>query len=168
MNTLKLKDTAPLFELPEANGGIYSLEKDLGERKGWRFIVFFRGTWCPACKQDLTEIEESKSYFDGKDVHFTAISTDTLEASAAYKKENNFSFPILAEAPLDLLEQYGVYYHGEDAPYEDHGTHGEAAYFLLDENGTILYQQKQTSPFGRPSAKELRKIVQYIQKNLKK
>lgn len=65
MNSLKLKDSAALFELPAATEGMYSLENDLNDRKGWRFIVFFRGTWCSACKQDLTEIEESKSYIDG-------------------------------------------------------------------------------------------------------
>ncbi|WP_019415270.1 peroxiredoxin [Paenisporosarcina sp. TG20] len=167
MNSLKLGTEAPLFNLPEASGGTYSLEQDLTDRKGWRFILFFRGTWCSVCKLDLSEIEESKSYFDGKNIHFTAISTDTQQDSTSFKEELNLSFPILSDAPLNLLNQYGVFHHGEDAPYEDHGTHGEAAYFLLDEKGNILYQQKQTSPFGRPNAKELRKIVTYIKKNLK-
>lgn len=167
MNSLKLGSQAPLFELSATNGETYSLEKDLTDRSGWRFILFFRGAWCSVCKQDLSEVEESKSYFDDKNVHFTAISTDNLKDSASLKEELNLSFPVLAEASLDLLNQYGVFYHDKDAPYEDHGTHGEAAYFLLDEKGTILYQQKQTSPFGRPNTKELRKIVQYIKKNLK-
>ena len=167
MNSLILGNQAPLFELPKASGGTYSLKQDLNERAGWRLIVFFRGAWCPVCKQDLSEIEESKSYFDDKNVHFTAISTDSQQASTSLKEELELSFPILSDASLDLLNQYGVFYHGEDAPYEDHGVHGEAAYFLLDEKGNILYQQKQTSPFGRPNAKELRKIVQYIKKNLK-
>ena len=51
--------------------------------------------------------------------------------------------------------------------YEAHGVHGEPAYFLVDENGTLLYHQRQTSPFGRPSATELRKIITYIAKNLR-
>ncbi len=167
MNSLKLGSTAPNFELPEASGGRYSLEQDLIDRKGWRFIIFFRGAWCSVCKIDLSEIEESLSYFDGKEVHFTALSTDNLEDTTAFKEELNLSFPILSDASKDLLSDYGVFYHEEDAPYEDHGTHGEAAYFLLDENGKVLYQQKQTSPFGRPNAKELRKIVKYIRTKLK-
>lgn len=167
MNSLNLGSQAPLFELLATNGETYSLEQDLKDRSGWRFILFFRGAWCSVCKQDLSEVEESKSYFDDKNVHFTAISTDNLTDSASLTEELNLSFPVLAEASLDLLNEYGVFYHDEDAPYEDHGTHGEAAYFLLDEKGTILYQQKQTSPFGRPNTKELRKIVQYIKKNMK-
>lgn len=167
MNTLQLGNKTPLFELPQAQGGTYSLEQDITDRKGWRFLVFFRGAWCSVCNQDLKEIEESISYFESKEVHFTALSTDTQEDSLVMKEEHGLSFPILSDASKELLDQYGVYYHDEDAPYQDHGTHGEAAYFLLDGEGNLLYQQKQTSPFGRPTAKEFRKIVQYIKKNLK-
>ncbi|HDK5728355.1 TPA: peroxiredoxin, partial [Staphylococcus pseudintermedius] len=48
------------------------------------------------------------------------------------------------------------------------GTHNEPAYFLVSEDNRLLYQQKQTNPFGRPSMIELRKIIQYIQKSYKK
>ncbi|KAA0958003.1 redoxin domain-containing protein [Planococcus sp. ANT_H30] len=167
MTTLQLGDKAPQFELPLAEGGTYSLEQDLTDRPGWRFLVFFRGSWCPVCNQDLKEIEESLSYFEGKGVYFTALSTDSQENSLGMKNEHSLSFPLLCDLTTDLLKQYGAYYHGEDAPYEDHGIHGEAAHYLLDEKGNILYQQQQTSPYGRPSATELRKVVQYIKKNLK-
>lgn len=81
--------------------------------------------------------------------------------------EHNFTFSVLADEELKALKAFDVFYHGDDAPYEDHGAHGEPAYFLVDENGKLLYQQRQTSPFGRPNSTELRKIVQYIGKNLK-
>lgn len=67
---------------------------------------------------------------------------------------------------LKVLKAYDVHYHREDDPYEDH-LHGEPAYFLIDEKGELLYQQRQTSPFGRPTVTELRKIVQYIGKTYK-
>lgn len=78
--------------------------------------------------------------------------------------EQKLTFPVLADEELTALKAYDVFYHGDDAPYEDHGAHGKPAYFLVDENGQLLYQQKQTSPFGRPTATELRKIVQFIKK----
>lgn len=167
MNTLQLGNNAPFFTLPRAEGGDYSLEQDLVDRPGWRYIIFFRGAWCSVCNEDLKEIQESLSYFEGKNVHFTALSTDNREDSLAMKEEHNLGFPLLSDAPKDLLDDYGVFYHDENSPYEDHGSHGEAGYFLLDENGKVLYQQTQTSPFGRPTAKEMRKIVAYIRKNLK-
>lgn len=167
MTNLTLGQKVPDFTLQTTSNETHSLEKDLAERNGWHFIVFFRGAWCPACLQDLKDIEDSQSYFQGKNVNFTAISTDELSNLKKFNDEHDFSFPILSDENLDVLRSYGVFYHDHTAPYEDHGSHGEAAYFLFDENGTLLYQQKQTSPFGRPNEKELRKIVQYIDKNRK-
>lgn len=130
-------------------------------------IIFFRGSWCPVCVSDLKSLQESKSYFDEKNVHLLTISTDKKEDLKKMAEENDFTFPVLADEEQEALKAYDVFYHGEEAPYEDHGVHGEPAYFLIDENGKILYQQRQTSPFGRPSVTELRKIVQYVTKNRK-
>jgi peroxiredoxin len=167
MSAFKLGDIVPNFTLPAASGQEYSFEDYQKEHKGWHLIVFFRGAWCPVCVQDLKDLEENKSFFESKNVHFTAISTDKLDNLKKLAEEHNLSFPVLADEELKALKTYDVFYHSEDDPYEDHGAHVEPAYFLVDENGRLLYQQKQTSPFGRPTSTELRKIVQYVGKNLK-
>lgn len=81
--------------------------------------------------------------------------------------ENNLSFLIVSDEYLVDLKAYDVFYHGDAPPYEAHGTHGKPAYFLVKKNGQLLYQQRQTIPFGRPTSTEFRKIVQYIGRNLK-
>jgi peroxiredoxin len=96
------------------------------------------------------------------------VSSDRLENLKTWKEENDFPFVMLADEEYKMLEEYGVYYHNDaTSPYEDEGEHGEPAVFLLDENGMVLFVQKQSAPFGRPDAKEMRKTVKYIQKNLK-
>jgi peroxiredoxin len=167
MSIFKLGDKVPNFTLPEISGQEFSLDTFIKEHKNWQLIIFFRGAWCPVCVHDLKDLEESKSFFEGKNVHLITISTDNLENLRKMAEDNNLSFTILADEKLNALKAYDVFYHGDDAPYEDHGTHGEPAYFLVDENGELLYQQRQTSPFGRPTSTELRKITQYISKNLK-
>lgn len=163
----QLGDRVPNFTLPSIKEEQVSFHSLTNEQKSWHLIVFFRGAWCPVCVQDLNDLEKSKGYFEEKNVHLTAISTDKLENLKKMAEENNLSFPILADEELTALKEYGVHYHSKSDPYEDHGEHGEPGYFLTDETGRLLYQQKQTSPFGRPTATELRKIVQYIQKNLR-
>jgi peroxiredoxin len=167
MADFQLGDKIPNFTLPSVSGEEFSFEVHQSEHKSGHLIIFFRGSWCPVCVQDLKDLEESKSFFEGKNVHILTISTDKLDSLKAMAQEHQISFPVLADEDLTALKAFNVFYHGEDAPYEDHGAHGEPAYFLVDENGRLLYQQKQTSPFGRPSTTELRKIVQYIGKNLK-
>lgn len=112
-------------------------------------------------------MEESKGYFESKNIHIRAISTDNLDDLKKMSEDNHFSFPVLSDESFESLDAYDVFTHREDDPYEDHGKHGEPAHFLTDENGRLLYQHKQTNPFGRPTAVELRKTIQYIKKNLK-
>jgi peroxiredoxin len=167
MSTFELGQPVPDFNLSASSGEVYRFDDYRKQKGGWHLIIFFRGSWCPACMGDLEELEKSKGYFEGKNIHITAISTDKLDALKKMVEEHNFTFPVLSDENLETLKTYKVHYHDENAPYEDHGVHGEPAYFLVDERGNLLYQQRQTSPFGRPSATELRKITQYISKNLK-
>lgn len=167
MANFKLGDKIPNFELPSTQGDQYDIESFRNDNKGWHLIIFFRGAWCPVCMEDLKDLEKNKSYFEDKGVYLTTLSTDTLEGLKQMVEEHQFSFPVLSDRDLNVLKAYDVFYHSDNDPYEDHGAHGEPAYFLTDEEGRLLYQQKQTSPFGRPTTTELRKIVQYIKKNLK-
>ncbi|MBX9994549.1 MULTISPECIES: peroxiredoxin family protein [Priestia] len=167
MTQLKLNENIPNFILPSTTGETFSYETHQKEHQSWPLIIFFRGAWCPVCVQDLKDLEENKNYFESKNVHLITISTDELDNLKKMADESNLSYPVLSDKNLEALKAFDVFFHGEDAPYEDHGAHGEPAYFLVDEKGRLLYQQKQTSPFGRPTSTELRKIVQYISKNLK-
>lgn len=167
MARFNLGDKIPNFELPSTSGHPYSLEEFRNEKKGWHFIIFFRGAWCPVCLEDLKDLEKNKAYFEERDVYMTTISTDKLDNLKNMVEEHQLTFPVLSDPDLNVLKAYDVFYHSDNEPYEDHGAHGEPAFFLIDEEGRLLYQQKQTSPFGRPTTTELRKIVQYIKKNKK-
>ncbi|WP_227395014.1 peroxiredoxin family protein [Jeotgalibacillus aurantiacus] len=164
MKTFKLGEKAPNFELTSTTGETYSLEN---ERNGWQLIVFFRGSWCPVCQKDLKEYSDHLSKFTENNVNVVAISTDTNENLSTFKQEYELKFPVLSDEKHEVFDAYGVFYHGEDAPYEDHGEHGEPGYFILDEEGRVLFQHRQSGPFGRPDAESLRKTIRYIQKNLK-
>lgn len=168
MNEYKLGEKVTDFTLPTTSETEYSFE-DFRKENGsyWHLLIYFRGSWCPACMQELKELQENQSYFEDKQIKITTISTDHLDSLKKMVDEHDFTFPVLADQHLSFLKEYGVHYHDESSPYEDHGTHGEPAYFLTDENAKLLYQQRQTNPFGRPHPKELRKIIQYIKKNLK-
>lgn len=167
MSDFALGKPVPDFTLPAVSEVDYRFNTYRKQKEGLHLLIFFRGSWCPACISDLTELEKSQGYFEDKNIHLTTISTDNLNALKDMVQEHHFTFPVLADENHEALKAYDVHYHGENAPYEDHGTHGEPAYFLVDENGNLLYQQRQTSPFGRPTAADLRKIVLYIRKNLK-
>ncbi|WP_214808176.1 peroxiredoxin [Exiguobacterium sp. s102] len=167
MSTFQLGTHIPSFTLPSTTGEDYHYPSSKKQDNNWQLIIFFRGAWCPVCVADLKELEENKGFFDKHGVDLITIATDQLKNLSEMTSKEQLSFPVLSDEELKVLKDFDVYYHGEDSPYEDHGLHGEPAYFLVDETGSLLYQQRQTSPFGRPTATELRKIIMYIKKNLK-
>lgn len=168
MSVFKLNDQAPDFELTGLDRKEYHLSDMLEQNdEKWFLLIYFRGSWCPACMEELDELEDTISYFDKHNISLLTITHDEKTSLEKMMKEHQFSFPVLLDEDFSFLKSYDVYYHGEDAPYEDHGKHAEPAYFLLNEEGKVLYQQRQTNPFGRPHAKELRKTIQYIRRNLK-
>ncbi|SDO22387.1 hypothetical protein [Alkalicoccus daliensis] len=45
MSEFKLGQQVPEISLPAASGETYHLSEDQKKREGWRFIVYFRGSW---------------------------------------------------------------------------------------------------------------------------
>jgi peroxiredoxin len=167
VSTFQLTDTVPDFTLPTVAGEKFAFNEHREKHDSWHLIVFFRGAWCPVCQEELREFQANKEKFEEQDVHLLAISNDDLEDLQEYANKENITFPIMADNELEAIKAFDVHYHGEDAPYEDHGQHGEPAYFLVNEKGELMYQQQQTGPFGRPHPDELLRLVKYIKKNVK-
>ncbi|WP_394217696.1 peroxiredoxin family protein [Halobacillus trueperi] len=165
--SFKLNQHAPDFKLSSVQGEEFHFSEDLKGNNHWYLFVYFRGSWCPVCMSELDEFQNTLSYFEEHDIKFAAITHESKDSLEKMVSEHDFTFPILIDENLEFLSHYQVHYHDEHAPYEDHGTHGEPAYFLTDEQGRVLYQQRQTSPFGRPHPDEIRKIIKYIRENMK-
>ncbi|MGI2326907.1 peroxiredoxin family protein [Planococcus sp. YIM B11945] len=166
MSGFALGQETPDFSLPATTGETFTFNDHKSKQAGWHLIVFFRGSWCSACIKTLKDLEENKAYFKGENIHVITISTDFLDDLTAMAEEHQFSFPVLADENLEALKAYEVYFHGDGAPFEDTGTHGEPAYFLVNDKGELLYQQRQTNPYGRPTAAEIQQIVAFIRKKL--
>lgn len=93
MSKFSLGDKIPDFTLPATNDTEFSFELYRRKNKNWFLIIFFRGSWCPVCVQDLKELEENKGFFEKKNVQLITISTDTISNLKNMVNENQFSFP---------------------------------------------------------------------------
>lgn len=166
MPNFSLGDSMPGFTLPAVSGELFSFDPQKKMERQWHLLVFFRGSWCSACIKALEDLELNKKAFEEGHIRLITVSTDKLADLKNMSRELKFTFPMLADENFKVLNQYGVYIHGDNAPYEDTGVHGEPAYFLMDEEGKLLYQQRQTSPYGRPTADGLQQVVEFIKKKM--
>lgn len=103
---------APDFELTSINGqsvSLASMRKD-----GPVVVVFYRGDWCPICRQQLTELAEAKPQFDARGASVVAVSVDAAEKNAALAERVGANFPLLADPDLATIRAYDVEHVGED------------------------------------------------------
>lgn len=94
---------APLFELKNSEGTIYSLEK----LKGKYVVIHFAATWCPFCNAEAPSLEELYQSYQNKNVEVIII--DVREDKSLVQKLQErfkFSFPVLLDEDGAVSAKY--------------------------------------------------------------
>jgi peroxiredoxin len=96
-------------------------------------LVFYPADWSPVCGDQVALYNEILSEFHEYDAEILGISVDGVWCHAAFARERNLHFPLLAdfEPKGAVARLYGAYREGE-------GT-SERALFVLDADGIIRW-----------------------------
>ncbi|GEN52371.1 peroxiredoxin family protein [Halobacillus faecis] len=165
MSELRLGERVPNFILPTVTGEQFLLEEHQeSHRDCWHVIVFFRGSWSPACVRALKEMEDHLEQLTNEHVTVMAIAAENDAELKRLSEKENLTFPLLSDEFLSINEVFGVF----TASQEGIGSYGEPACFLINHDGELLYQQKQTGPFGRACAGDLLETVRYLKNQQQK
>jgi peroxiredoxin len=106
----------------------------LSELRGHPVIlVFYPADWSPVCGDQVALYNEILSEFREYDAEILGISVDGVWCHAAFARDRNLHFPLLAdfEPKGAVARLYGAYREGE-------GT-SERALFVLDGDGIIRW-----------------------------
>lgn len=162
MADMQIGNRVPNFTLPSVTGEQFLLEAHQEKhRNAWHVVVFFRGCWSLECRLTLRELEKELTDFHTQNLTVTAISTDDRKALEQMVLQEQLSFPVLFDEFFSITDAFGVFINHDD-------QHGEPASFIINDLGELVFQQKQTGPFGRPSPQDLIHNVQYIKKHRQK
>jgi peroxiredoxin len=103
-------------------------------------LVFYPADWSPVCGDQLTLYNEVLDEFQRYDAKVVGISVDGSWSHAAFAKQRNLHFPLLAdfEPKGRVARLYGIY-------SEQNGLSNRAL-FVIDEAGTIRWSY--VSPMG--------------------
>lgn len=74
-------------------------------------LKFYRGGWCPYCSSELMAFDEMTGELERYNISIFALSRDTPEQATVHKLRDGLSFPLLTDANLDVIRQYGVEHH---------------------------------------------------------
>ncbi|MGB1699676.1 MAG: peroxiredoxin family protein [Nannocystaceae bacterium] len=146
---LTVGSSAPAFTLASTTDADLSLEELRGD--GPKFVVFYRGDWCPICRKQLRGLDARRSELQARGADVIAISVDDLETSAGLVDRLDLSFPLLSDTELTTVRSFGV----EDTPNEI----SKPAAFLVDTDGTILFAKVGESAKDRADLDQVLQIL---------
>jgi peroxiredoxin Q/BCP len=103
---LKPGDAAPLFSLAMHDGKTFSLDDRLG--KGWTVLYFYPKSQTPGCTKQACAFRDAILKIKALNAEVYGISADSIENQAAFHKQYQLKFPLLADPEGTAIELYGA------------------------------------------------------------
>lgn len=128
---LKVGDRAPDFLLPDAHGRLHSSEQLRGD--GPLVVSFYRGGWCPFCKEELRALQAVKVEFDTLKANLVVLSPETRDLPRQLQRQLNLDLTMLADVDHGVAMSYGVLFR---VPEETKAYHAGQGYDLGRRHGS--------------------------------
>lgn len=158
MDPIKVGVEAPDFELPSSelgDNGKPGRPIRLSDYRGKKNVVlaFFPLDFSPVCTGENACFEKSMQRFANVDAQILGLSVDSAWTHAAFKRELNLSYPLLADfhPKGEVARKYGLY-------LEESGITARAT-VVIGKDGLVKLVMIQQIPEPRSNEK----ILQFLQ-----
>jgi peroxiredoxin len=92
---------------PDQYGKAQSIDTLMGE-KGLAVFFVRSADWCPYCQRQLGDVNDRLAEFKALGLNVVSVSVDQIEHTAAFTKEHNVMYPMLADPAGDINLELGV------------------------------------------------------------
>ena len=135
-------EQAPGFELESTGGGTVSLSDELEE--GPAVVLVNRGHWCSFCAEQLQTFSEvAYDLWFNDDVSVVPIVVDPLQKVTEMRDRYDLDVQLLADPDGEVADQYS------GTEETSHGLTGIAGTYVVDEDGTIQFEDVSENPADR-------------------
>ncbi|NLU71218.1 thioredoxin-dependent thiol peroxidase [Streptomyces sp. HNM0575] len=135
-------DTAPDFELPDADGKQVSL----ADRKGRKVIVYFYpAAMTPGCTKQACDFTDNLDLLAGAGYDVIGVSPDKAEKLAKFREKENLGVTLVADPSKEVMQAYGAF--GEKKLYGKTVTGVIRSTVIVGADGKVeraLYNVKAT------------------------
>ncbi|GAB3669941.1 peroxiredoxin family protein [Halopiger thermotolerans] len=135
-------EQAPDFTLPSTAGDEVSLSDRLEE--GPAVVVINRGHWCSFCAEQLQTFSEvSYDLWFNDDVDILPVVPDPLARVTEMRDRYDLEIQLQADPDGAVAEQYS------GTEETSHGLTGISGVYVVDESGTVRFEQVADDPADR-------------------
>jgi len=103
--TLEAGDAAPLFVLKTHEGKDFDLKSRSGQ---WSVLYFYPKANTPGCTKQACAFRDNIKKIHEQGAEVFGISADSVEAQAAFHKEQRLNFVLLADTGAKISSLYGT------------------------------------------------------------
>ncbi len=145
---------APDFTLLDTGREAVSLSTFRGSKV---VLAFFPGAFTGVCTQEMCTFRDSLASFNALGATVLGICVDSPFANGEFAKKNDLNFKILSDYTRSTAEAYGI-------PFDNFaGMDGYVAanrsVFVIDENGTVIYEWVAPNLGTEPNYDEVQAAV---------
>ena len=143
-NSLAKGKASPTFNYPDVNGNMVSLES----LKGKYVYIDMWATWCGPCKAEIPHLAKLEHDYEGRNIHFVSISTDTKNMVDRWKK-------MVKEKNMGGIQ---LNVNGDKEFTKAYKLQGIPRFILIDKEGKIV-----SAEAPRPSSEEIRPLFDSLE-----
>src|SRR5437588_9805096 len=145
----------PTITAPRVGGGEMTIPQDLAGR--WAVLLFYRGHWCPYCRQQLLDFQRERAQLNELGVEVVGLSVDSLEQARQTVERHRLTFPVLYG--LDTREVAKMI----GASINEEPLYLQATGFVLGPEGTVAVAVYSSSAIGRLVVADTINFLKYLQ-----
>jgi len=151
---MKTGDKAPDFTLFNTRKEPISLYDEL--KNGPVLLLFFPAAFTGVCTTEMHTVSNDLDSYAPARVF--GVSSDTLFTLAEFSKANGFSIDLLSDHSADVAEAFDAKFKGDFGPMKYERISTRAA-FLIDTDGTVVYEEVLANPGNLPDLEAIQKAI---------
>lgn len=138
---LKLKSSAPQFNLPDQNGKIHNLKMYKGKKV---LLYFYPKDDTPGCTTEACSFRDNLKDLAKMGLVVIGISKDSVKSHDKFAKKYDLNFPILSDEEGKVIESYDAWGNKKFMGREYMGILRKS--FLINEEGKIEKIYEEVKP----------------------
>jgi peroxiredoxin len=148
--------TAPDFTLPDALTGRDTRLSDFHGKDV--LLVFFRGTWCPFCREQMRLLAENHDRLFAAGIAVLGVLCQNRGTVRRHLEKEPLPFPLLPDESRRVAREYGVHYW---LTYEGFNL-AHPSLFILDRQGRVAFAHVGKNMADLPVGTILNKFLQFL------
>ena len=166
VSPIKVTEKIPAIEITSIEDEPVLLTDIITEKKS--ILLFYRGGWCPYCNKHLSAVGELKDEINVLGYQIIGVSPDTPEKLKKSIAKNELDYALYSDSKGKLMTAMGIafqapnWYKNKLLKYsndENMGLLPVPSLFVLDTDGTILYEYVNPNYKKRISEEELLEVL---------